>query len=89
MRKIIKILIICAAFGLTQVYAAETMNEKAQAMANDMERGAKKAIHRIDEATCMDSKLECMKEKAEHRVEEATEVAEDQKSELENSIDNE
>ena len=89
MNKIQYSLILCAAFSLTNVYAAETMEEKADAMGNDIERGTEKTFNRLEEATCMESDVECMKQKAENRVEEASDAIEDKTEEMKNNIDDE
>jgi hypothetical protein len=48
---------------------------------DDVKRGTKKAVHRVDEAGCTGTKAECAKRKAKHRVEETTDKVSDKTSE--------
>jgi hypothetical protein len=68
-------------------HAAETIAEKAQATGNDATRAVKKAAHRADEATCLQSDVKCLQEKAKHRLQEASDYTKDKASELKNEID--
>lgn len=68
--------------------AEETMTEKAKDVASEvkqdakkagrsMKRTAKKGMHRVEEAVCMEGDLKCAAKKAGNRVEEATDATVD------------
>jgi hypothetical protein len=67
--------------------AGETVVEKAQATGNDAARAVKKATHRVEEATCVESDVKCLQEKAQHRLQEAGEYTKDKASEIKNELD--
>lgn len=78
-------LVLFATIGTAQ--ATETVVEKAQATGNDAARAVKKAAHRADEATCLQSDVKCLQEKAKHRMQEASDYTKDKATELKNEID--
>jgi hypothetical protein len=78
-------LVLLGTVGTAQ--ASETIAEKAQATGNDATRAVKKAAHRADEATCLQSDVKCLQEKAKHRLQEASDYTKDKASELKNEID--
>ena len=78
-------LLLLGTIGAAQ--AAETVVEKAQATGNDAARAVKKATHRAEEATCLQSDVKCLQEKARHRLQEAGDYTKDKASELKNEID--
>lgn len=49
----------------------QSLPAKAKAVANDGSLALKKAKHRVDEVTCLDSDLECLAKKAANRIDEA------------------
>jgi hypothetical protein len=67
--------------------ATETVVEKAQATGNDAARAVKKATHRAEEATCLQSDIKCLQEKAAHRLQEAGDYTKDKTAELKNEFD--
>ena len=67
--------------------ATETALEKTQATANDANRGVKKALHRTEEAFCMEGDLKCTSEKVGHRVIEAKNATVDAAKKLKNKVD--
>lgn len=69
------------------VHAEETVKEKAQAVGHDVERGAKKGAHRVQEAVCMEGDVECAAKKAKHRVEEGADYTKDKAKEIKNDVD--
>lgn len=68
-------------------WASESIAEKAQATGNDAVRVVKKATHRAEEATCLQSDVKCLEEKAKHRVQEAADYTKDKAKEIRNEID--
>lgn len=68
------------------VYADETISEKATATANDIKRGANETVNRIEEATCTGSEAECIRKRIENRLEETKDSIQDKSSETINKI---
>lgn len=81
-------LALTSAVGISSVYAAETVGEKADAAANDAARAVKKGVHRAEEAVCMENDAKCLAEKAKHRAQEAGDYTKDKAKEVKNSVDN-
>lgn len=89
-----KFLILLAfAFGLfstsitSELYADETVSEKAAVMANDAKRAAKKAANRVTEKLCDDGDLKCAAEKAKNRVIEVKDSTVDAVKKAKNIVD--
>ena len=82
---VLSALLLADAAGPAQ--ATETIAEKAQATGNDATRAVKKAAHRAEEATCLQSDMKCLQEKAKHRLQEAGAYTKDKAAELKNEID--
>ncbi len=90
MKVLLKTLVLpaLAVFGTVGLaHANETVVEKAQATGNDAARAVKKATHRAEEATCLQSDVKCLQEKARHRLQEAGDYTKDKAAELKNEID--
>lgn len=85
---IVAALALIASAGISSVYAAETVGEKAEAAANDAARAVKKGAHRAEEAVCAESDTKCLAEKAKHRAQEASDYTKDKAKEVKNSVDN-
>lgn len=86
---IIAALALTGSVGISSVYAAETVGEKAEATANDAARAVKKGAHRVEEAVCMESDTKCLAEKAKHRAQEAGDYTKDKAKEVKNTVDGE
>lgn len=89
MNKIVKLVAISSLFALisTPLIAAETLQEKKEAVTNDVTRDAKKSINRIEEAACTEGDVKCAGQKAKNRVEEAADATKDKAKELKNKAD--
>jgi len=89
MNKIVKLFVIGGLVALisSTVIASETMQEKKEAVTNDVSRDAKKKINRIEEAACTDGDAKCAGQKAKHRIEEAGDATKDKAKELKNKAD--
>lgn len=85
---IIAALALTGSVGVSNVYAAETVGEKAEAAANDAARAVKKGAHRAEEAVCAEGDAKCLAEKAKHRAQEASEYTKDKAKEAKNAVDN-
>jgi predicted Holliday junction resolvase-like endonuclease len=85
-----KKLLIVAIFSLSLTLTScfeQTADEKLEAKANDMKRSVKKAIHRVEEATCHEDDVECLKDKAMNRSEEGADYIEDKYDEAVDDVD--
>ena len=89
MNKIVKLFVISGLVVLisSPLIAAETMQDKKEAVTNDVTRDAKKKINRLEEAACTDGDVKCAGQKAKHRVEEAGNATKDKAKELKNKAD--
>ena len=89
MNKIVKLIVIGGLVTLisSPVIAAETMQEKKEAVTNDVTRDAKKKINRLEEAACTDGDAKCAGQKAKNRIEEAGDATKDKAKELKNKAD--
>ena len=87
MDKMTKVLILLILSLGLQVFAEETVGEKAAAAGHDAKRATKKTWHRTKEAVCMKGDAKCAAEKAKHRMEEGGDAVTDKASEVKNSID--
>lgn len=78
-------------FGfLGNVYAEETVAEKAKVEVKAVARSAKKGVNRSKEALCGkltgDSKVECLAKKAKNRVTETADVVKDKATEVKDAV---
>lgn len=89
MNKFAKLVTISSLIALisTPLLAAETLQEKKEAVTNDVTRDAKKNINRVEEAACTEGDVKCAGEKAKNRMEEAGDAAKDKTKELKNKAD--
>ena len=89
MNNIVKLFVIGGLVALisSPVIAAETLQEKKEAVTNDVTRDAKKKINRIEEAACTDGDAKCAGQKAKNRIEEAGDATKDKAKELKNKAD--
>lgn len=89
MNKIVKLIVIGGLVALisSPVIAAETLQEKKEAVTNDVTRDAKKKINRLEEAACTDGDAKCAGQKAKNRIEEAGDATKDKAKELKNKAD--
>lgn len=87
LKAVIAALALTGSVGISSVYAAETVGEKAEAAANDASRAVKKGAHRVEEAVCAESDTKCLAEKAKHRAQEASDYTKDKAKEVKNSVD--
>ena len=89
MNKIVKLFVIGGLVALisSTVIASETMQEKKEAVTNDVARDAKKKINRLEEAACTDGDAKCAGQKAKNRIEEAGDATKDKAKELKNKAD--
>ncbi|MFV8259475.1 hypothetical protein ACNQKP_16830 [Bdellovibrio bacteriovorus] len=72
------IIVVLALFGFMSVtHAEETVSEKVKSTANDVKRGAKKAMNRAEEAVCMEGDVKCLAKKGQNRVEEGADYVKD------------
>jgi hypothetical protein len=67
--------------------AKETVDEKVEVSGNTAKRGAKKALHRTEEALCLKGDLKCTAEKAGHRIIEAKDATVDEAKKIKNKVD--
>ena len=89
MNKIVKLLVIGGLVALisSPVIAADTLQEKKEAVTNDVTRDAKKKINRIEEAACTDGDAKCAGQKAKNRIEEDGDATKGKAKELKNKAD--
>ena len=89
MNAVVKIFAISSLVALisTSAIAAETIQEKKEAVTNDVKRDAKKSINRVEEAACMEGDVKCAGQKAKNRIEEAGDATKDKTKELKNKVD--
>jgi hypothetical protein len=80
------VIILFSTLILSNVYAVETPSESKHAVKNDLKRETHKTIHRVKEATCLESDTECLKQKVKHRVEETKETIQDKANEVRNNV---
>lgn len=86
--KALMVAVTISVLGLSgYAHSEETIGEKAEATANDAARGAKKGMHRVQEAACAESDTQCLAEKAKHRAEEGKDYSRDKLKELKNDVD--
>ncbi|MFZ1851769.1 MAG: hypothetical protein WAU15_05960 [Nitrosomonas sp.] len=81
------VIVSLVAFISSPVFATETLEEKKEAVTNDVKRTATKSVNRVEEATCMDSDAKCLALKAKNRIEEAGAATKDKAIELKNKLD--
>ncbi len=99
MKKLLLGLAIALSFSSHAFASETTVSEKAKEAASEakveakkagraMSRTAKKAVNRVEEATCMDGDMKCAAKKAGNRIEEAkdatVDAAKNAKDELSN-----
>lgn len=65
----------------------ETVGEKIQVKAKDVNRGVKKGFHRTQESVCLKSDVKCLNEKMENRLKETRDEMTDGAKEVINKID--
>ena len=68
MNCIIRSAAVAFALVLSTPVLAQTADEKAAAAGNDVKRGVKKGVNRVDETLCTGTKAECAAKKGKHRV---------------------
>lgn len=85
--KIFIIVLSFIAFTTASVFAAETVGEKLEAKTNNVERGVKSKVNRVEEKFC-DEKEKCLVKKVNNRTKEGKEYAKDKANQAGNIIDN-
>ncbi len=84
----VKGLALAAVMGVTPVLnAAQSDTEAGHATKHDIKRESKKAVNRVEEATCMEGDAACAGEKAKHRMEEAGDATKDKVEETKDRMD--
>lgn len=68
-------------------FAQATAGEKVDATANDVKRGTKKAVNRVDETLCTGTKAECAAKKGKHRVTETKDKVVDETKKAIDKVD--
>lgn len=71
----------------TQIFADETLTEKAEVIAKDAKRAAQKAANRVTEKLCTGSEIECAAEKAKNRALELKDSSVDAFEKAKNIVD--
>ena len=84
MHKILILLFACYGFA---AMADATSAERATTDTNSVERTAKKATHRVQEAVCSKGDVKCAEQKAKNRAEEAKDYVKDKGQETKQKID--
>lgn len=79
MKNLIFIMAILGFMSLVQ--AEETVTEKTKETAHDVKRASKKGMHRVEEATCVDSDIACAAKKGTNRAEEGADYLKDKTNE--------
>jgi hypothetical protein len=81
------LLMLAIGMFISMAHATETLTEKGEATKNEIKRDAKKAVNRVEEATCTGTDVECAKKKIDNRVEEGKDLIKDKSSEIKGKID--
>ncbi len=85
-----KMLLIAAALFMGvngNVFADQSVYEKAKVSGNDTKRAVKKAAHRVEEAVCAEGDAKCLAKKVENRTEEGVDYVKDKAAATKDVVD--